>query len=68
MEKKIVRIPSIRGHYCILTIRDELSKVEGVSDVKVDVTTKQTRIRWQEPAHWEKIEKVLNDIGYPPGQ
>lgn len=65
MNKRIVRIPNIRGHYCILTLREELTKLEGVKDVRVDITTKQARIMWNEPASWEQIEAKLNEIDYP---
>ena len=65
MSKQIVRIPNIRGHYSILTLRQELTKLEGVKDVRVDITTKQARIMWNEPASWELIEAKLTEIDYP---
>jgi copper chaperone CopZ len=65
MNKRIVKIPHIRSHYCILTLRDELTKLEGVKDVKVDITTKKARILWNEPATWNGIEARLAEIGYP---
>jgi len=65
MNKRIIRIPNISGHYFIVTLREELTKLDGVKDVKVDITTKQARIIWHEPASWEQIEKRLAEIGYP---
>lgn len=66
MEKKIVKIPAIGGHYSLVEMQAELSKIEGAEDVKIDVTTKQARFRWKEPATWEKIRERISAIGYPP--
>jgi copper chaperone CopZ len=66
MSKRIVRIPRISGHYSIINLREELCKLDGVEDVKVDITTKQARVRWREPATWEDIESRLVKLGYPP--
>ncbi|MBD3286690.1 hypothetical protein GF359_08835 [candidate division WOR-3 bacterium] len=65
MSRTIVHIPRISGHYSILTLRKELCKLEGVEDVKVDITTKEARIRWSEPATWEDIKSRLVQLGYP---
>ncbi|TKJ43664.1 hypothetical protein CEE36_02980 [candidate division TA06 bacterium B3_TA06] len=66
MEKKIVKIPAIGGHYSLIEMRNELAKLEGVKDVKVDITTKQARFIWEAPATWEKIKERISAIGYPP--
>jgi len=65
MNKRIIRISNISGHYSIVTLRKELTKLDGVKDVKMDITTKQARIIWHESASWEQIEKRLAEIGYP---
>ncbi|MBN2379678.1 heavy-metal-associated domain-containing protein [candidate division WOR-3 bacterium] len=65
MSKKIVHIPGIRGHYSILTLREELCKLEGVEDVKVDITTREARISWKDPATWEDITTRLVELGFP---
>jgi len=66
MNKKIIRIPKIWSHFCILTLREELCKLEGVQDVKVDISTKQARVLWDAPATWEQISTTLKDINYSP--
>jgi hypothetical protein len=65
MNKQIIRIPNIRGHYSILDLRQKLTKLEGVKDVRVDITTKQARILWDEPATWDQIKTRLIEIDYP---
>jgi copper chaperone CopZ len=65
MNKKIVKIPAISGHFSILTLRNELGKLNGVTDVRVDITTKQARIMWNEPVTWDHIKARLTEIGYP---
>lgn len=66
MTKKIVKIPAVNGHYSILSLREKLAELEGVKDVRVDITTRQARIIWDTPATWEAIKNKLVEIGYPP--
>lgn len=66
MEKKIVKIPAIGGHYALIEMKSALANLEGVRDVKVDITTRQARFLWMPPATWDEIEERITAIGYPP--
>jgi copper chaperone CopZ len=46
----------------------EVGDLEGVTRVKAEQESKQVTVEWQEPATWEKIEAVLQEINYPPEQ
>ena len=66
--KKIVTIPAVWSHYCILTLQDEIGKLDGVKDVRVDLVAKKARFIWDEPATWDQIADKLRQIGYPASE
>ena len=68
MEEKTVFIPAISCGHCAAAIRREISGIEGVAAVEVDVASKKARIRWSTPAEWTKIRAALDEIGYPPDE
>jgi hypothetical protein len=43
----------------------ELGELAGVRSVKADEATRQVTVEWQEPATWEKIQALLQEINYP---
>ncbi len=65
MQEKTVSIPSIHCEHCARTIKNELTDLEGVQSVDVDVAARKATIRWSEPADWDEIENVLEEIEYP---
>ena len=66
MESKKVSIPNISCGHCAHTIQSELSDIDGVDSVDVNVETKAVSVHWQDPASWKEIETVLREINYPP--
>ncbi|MBW2411659.1 MAG: heavy-metal-associated domain-containing protein [Deltaproteobacteria bacterium] len=62
--KKIVHIPQISGLASLIEMKESLMNLEGMVDVKIDITTRQARFSWMEPASWEQIETKLSEIGY----
>ena len=64
MHEKTVSIPNISCGHCVMTIKNELMDIEGVSEVSGDPGTKKVTITWESPADWEKIEQMLDEIGY----
>lgn len=67
MEEKTVSVPLISCHHCVKNISREVGEVEGVQSVAGDPAKKQVTVRFQSPASWEQIARVMADIGYPPG-
>jgi copper chaperone CopZ len=49
-----------------MTIKKELSEVEGVSKVEGDPGSKSISLKWDVPATFEKIKSTLKEINYPP--
>ena len=66
MNSKTVTVPNISCGHCVHTIELEVGELAGISSVKASETTKQVTIEWDEPATWEKIEALLQEINYPP--
>ena len=66
MESKTFVIPNISCGHCVHTIQSEVAEVEGVKSVKADQQTKKVTVQWDTPATWDKIEKILKEINYPP--
>ena len=68
METKIFYIPNISCGHCVMTIRNELSGLEGVSNVEGDPDSKKVTVAWEAPANPEKIRSVLEQINYPAAE
>ncbi len=65
MEERTVHIPSISCGHCIMTVKQEVRELEGITSVEGDIGTKMVTIKWDNPATWEKIAHTLEDVGYP---
>ena len=66
MEKKTFSIPNISCNHCVMTIKNELSEIKGVSKVCGDPATKNITVEWEIPASLKKIKNMLLEINYPP--
>lgn len=65
MEKHTFLIPSISCGHCVMTIKNELSELEGVKAVEGDPANKSIIVEWEEPATLANIKHTLEDISYP---
>ncbi len=65
MPEKTVHIPNIHCGGCANTIKNELQEIDGVQRVEVNVEERAATIEWAEPATWNIISEVLEDIEYP---
>lgn len=66
MTTKTFTVPNISCGHCVHTIESEVAELAGVTSVKADQASKQVTVNWQEPASWEKIQSLLQEINYPP--
>jgi copper chaperone len=66
MPTKTFIVPNISCGHCTRTIEMELCELPGVTRVKAEATSKQVTVEWQEPATWDKIRALLEEINYPP--
>jgi copper chaperone CopZ len=68
MTTKTFTVPNISCGHCTHTVEMEVGELEGVTSVKAEQESKQVTVEWQDPATWEKIEALLQEINYPPEQ
>ncbi len=57
--------PDISCNHCAMTIERELSRVEGVISVTVDVPSKSIDLEYANDEALEHANAVLEEIGYP---
>jgi copper chaperone len=66
MATKSFTVPNISCGHCTHTIEMELGDLSGITRVEADQGTQQVTVVWEEPATWEKIQMLLQEINYPP--
>ncbi|MBC7812595.1 MAG: heavy-metal-associated domain-containing protein [Burkholderiales bacterium] len=66
MESKTFVVPNIGCDGCVRTIQNELGEINGVQEVIGDVDSKTVTVKWDDPANWQKIVNVLQEIEYEP--
>lgn len=65
MAAKTFIVPNISCGHCTHTIETELGELAGVTRVKAEATSKQVTVEWEEPATWDNIRALLEEINYP---
>ena len=67
MQTKTFRVPNITCDHCVMTIRRELSELEGVASVQADPHTQGVTVEWDETSlSWEQVRQLLEEIHFPP--
>jgi copper chaperone CopZ len=65
METKTLSIPNISCGHCVMSIKKELSEMEGVTKVEGDPASKSVPLEWGAPATLGRIKDTLKEINYP---
>ena len=65
MEKKTFSIPNISCGHCVMSIKNELSELEGVKSVEGNPEAKSIDVQWDAPITEDKIKQTLKEINYP---
>ena len=65
MEKKTFSIPNISCGHCVMSIKTELSELEGVKSVEGNPEAKSIDGEWNAPITEDKIIETLKEINYP---
>jgi copper chaperone len=65
MQETTFSIPSISCGHCVMSIKNELGDLEGVSAVDGDPDSKSMTVVWDAPATLEGIKALLKEINYP---
>lgn len=64
-QETMLSVPDISCEHCVHAINGALKVLPGVEMVNTDIPTKTVHLRY-DPSHisLEKVEAVLDDIGY----
>ena len=65
MESKTLSVPNISCGHCVVSIKKEISEMEGVTKVEGDPASKSVTLEWDAPATLDKIKETLKEINYP---
>ena len=65
MEKQIFTVDNITCGHCVMSIKNELSELEGVKAVDGNPDSKEITVEWESPVTEEKIRETLKEINYP---
>jgi copper chaperone CopZ len=64
MVEKQYRVPEISCEHCVRAITTELSGIDGVEVVRVDIPTKIVTVRAAESVSDERIVEGIEEAGY----
>ena len=65
MAKTTFSIPNISCGHCVMSIKNELSELEGVRSVEGNPETKSIDVEWDAPITEDKLKETLKEINYP---
>ncbi len=65
MESATFSIPNISCGHCVMSIKNELSEIDGVKSVEGDPENKSITVEWESPITLDMIRDTLKEINYP---
>jgi copper chaperone CopZ len=65
VEKETLAVPNISCGHCVMSIKNELSEMEGVNSVEGNPEAKSIMVEFESPATLERIKETLKEINYP---
>ncbi len=65
MEKQTLTVLNITCEHCVMSIKNELSALEGITKVDGNPENKSITVEWESPVTLDKIKDTLKEINYP---
>ena len=65
MSIETLSVPNISCGHCVMSIKNELSELEGVKTVEGNPGNKSITVEFESPATLENIRETLKEINYP---
>ena len=65
MSKDTLTVPNISCGHCVMSIKNELSELDGIASVNGDPAQKTITVEWDAPASLHQIKETLKEINYP---
>ena len=60
----ILSVPEISCQHCVNAITKEVSRLQGVHNVQVDLTTKRVSVDASEQVSPDQLVEAINEAGY----
>jgi copper ion binding protein len=57
-------VPSMSCQHCVNAITNEVSQVDGVQNVKIDLNTKRVSVQTAERVPTEAVVEAIKEAGY----
>jgi copper chaperone len=64
MVEKVYRVPDVSCEHCVRAITDELTKIDGVERVSVDIPTKLVTVQHGDAVSEQQILDGIEEAGY----
>ena len=64
MSKTTFSVPGMTCGHCEQAVSTELTKIQGVTAVAVDLETKQVVVSSESPVDWEAIVDAVDEAGF----
>lgn len=64
MVQRMYRVPDISCEHCVRAITQELSRIAGVQDVRVDLETKVVTVEASDSVSDARIRAGIEEAGY----
>jgi copper chaperone len=64
MVERTYRVPDVSCQHCVSAITSELSKIDGVSAVHVDIEQKVVTVQADESVSDEQLREGIDEAGY----
>lgn len=61
---KEFQVPDISCQHCVNAITQEVSNVQGVQNINVDLASKRVRVEANEQVPTQTIVEAINEAGY----
>ncbi len=58
------KIAGMTCEHCVRAVTEELSKIGGVEDVRVDLATASARVESSEPLPLDAVRAAVDEAGY----
>jgi copper chaperone len=64
MVERVYSVPGVNCEHCVNAINKELSQIEGIQKIDVDLQTKKVKVQASESVPDERIRAGIDEAGF----
>ena len=64
MAERVFTVPDVSCEHCVSAITKELTRIDGVSDVDVDLATKKVTVTSSDSVPEQQIREGIDEAGF----